>query len=356
MNILDNQKALKKIDRSNVAVSIASFSGQLTETFKDAAKVKLPVDYRNFQNIVFCGMGGSNLASELVRSIFGAKIKKPLVLIRGYHLPGFASEDSLVIVSSYSGDTEEPLNCLKEAIGRRAKIVCLSAGGRLAAVAREKNLPLIQFKTRLNPSGQPRYGLGIQLGAVLAVFNQLKIIKISEREVAQAAKKLSEASKRINPLLESRKNPVKKLAMELKGYLPIVIAADHLKANAHIFANQLNESAKTFCPYYFIPELNHHLLEGLAFPGWLRKKIKIIFLNSNLYSPRIAKRFIVTEKVLAKQKIAFIDLKLDGKDKLIESLSILAFSSWVSFYLAILNKQKPAAVPWVDYFKKELKK
>lgn len=356
MKILDDLKVLQDYNRSKVADTISFLPEQINQSWDGAIKLKLPKNYSNFQNVVVCGMGGSNLATELIRSVYGSDFKIPFILVRNYNLPQFVNNKSLVIISSYSGNTEETLSCLQQAKAKKAKIICLSSGGKLSALAKKNKLPNYQIDKKYNPSGQPRYAIGLQLGAVLAIFSQMKLIKLSPTELKQSSEYLSILNQTFIPEINGQSNFAKKLADEIKGQLPILVASDFLSANIHILANQINESAKNIAQHYTIPELNHHLMEGLKLPTAISSKIKFIFFNSSLYSPIISRRFYITEKVLKNQKIKFIDYSISSDSKLLTALEVLLLGSWTSYYLTILNQQNPTAIPWVDFFKKELAK
>jgi len=356
MNPLDNNRTLKRFNESRVADSLSNLPRQLLAAWQQAKKLSLPKNCRQFDNLIFCGMGGSNLASELARAVFGSQIKKPVAIVRNYHLPAYAGSRTLVIITSYSGNTEEALSCLAEAVKNKCRIICIASGGKLAAKARQKKLPLFAINKSLNPSNQPRYDLGSQLGAVLGILNKLQIIKIGNDEIAKIVKYLDLFGQRLGLNILSDANPAKQLALSLLNSNIYIIAAGHLAANAHILANQFNESAKNLAVGYKIPELNHHLLEGFSFPKAVKADTKALFLFSPLYDQPIVKRFVVTEKVLGKQKIGTYVFKSRAKDKLLSALETVAFGGWTSYYLAVLNRQDPAQVPWVDYFKEELSK
>lgn len=356
MKILDDQQIIKQYFKSKVAQTISFLPAQIEQSWLEAGKLKLPKNYKNFQNIAISGMGGSNLATEMIRDLYGRDLKIPFILVRNYHLPQFINQKSLVIISSYSGQTEETLSCFKEALVKKAKILCLSSGGRLKILANKYKIPHYQITKKYNPAGQPRYGLGLQLGATLSLLNKMKLIKVSDQEIKQSVEYLSTLNKTFQPEIDSVNNFAKKLAEELQNHLPLLVAADFLSANTHILANQINESAKNIAQYYAIPELNHHLLEGLKMPEILTAKIKFIFFNSNLYTDIIRKRFYITEKILKKQKIKFIDYTIASESRLLTALEILLLGSWISYYLTILNKQNPTAIPWVNFLKKELSK
>ncbi|MEK7167432.1 MAG: SIS domain-containing protein [Patescibacteria group bacterium] len=343
-------ESLSLEDSSGVAKTLKIISEQMEESFAQASRIKWK--RTKVANVVVAGMGGSNLASEMIRSVFSEQIKTPFILVRDYFLPSFVNKESLVIISSYSGNTEETLNCYKQALAKKAKIFVLASGGSLLSLAKRNRTPFFQISLKYNPSKQPRYGIGSQLGVLLAVLKKTGIVSFSE--IKQGVECLKKMEKVFG--LEAKESPAKSLAKQLKGRLPVIIGSEFLSANARILNNQINESAKNLAYYYFLPELNHHLLDGLKNPPLAVKKLKFIFLYSNLLSERILKRIKATQKVLTKQKISFVSYKAKAKTKFTASLEILIFGSYLSFYLSRLNQEDPARVEWVDYFKKELAK
>ncbi|MEI6288443.1 MAG: SIS domain-containing protein [bacterium] len=338
-----------------VSLSLMQLPEQIKQSWESSQEINLPVGYSQFKNIIFCGMGGSNLVSELFRSVYGNKISVPFILIRDYHLPKFANSESLVIICSYSGGTEETVSCLKEAVRKKIKTICLSEGGPIKELAQKNNLPFFQLDGKYNPSNQPRYGVGAQLGAILSIMSKLKIIKFSNKDIEKI---ITTAKKAVNDFglsASPSSNPALLSAKKLQGYMPLVVSAEFLSANGHILSNQINESAKNLAVPFLIPELNHHLMEGLKLPKAINSKIKFLFLTGD-YAPIIAKRIAVTKKVLAKQHINWIEYQTKNSDRLFASIETLAFGSWLSFYLAQLNHENPVSIPFVNYFKAELKK
>lgn len=353
---LDNLSAIQKLDKKNVAESIANLPQQLLASWKMAKKIKLPASLGKASNIIFCGMGGSNLASELVKRVYGAQIKVPMVLVRSYNLPAFTNKNTLVIIDSYSGNTEETIACLNQAIKLKAKIICISSGGKIEAIAKKNKLTHYKLNPTLNPSGQPRYDIGSQLGVTLNIFSQLKIISLKEAEFNLLAQNLITLGAGLAIGTKSKINIAKNLAQELNGHNLYIVASEHLTANAHIFANQINESAKQLASPYKIPELNHHFLEALVNPKQVVRETAFVFLASADYSQLITKRFSVTKKILDENSIYNVIIKSPASGALKQSLELLAIGSWVSFYLAMINGVNPAEIPWVNYFKSELEK
>jgi len=351
---LDDTGEIKNLDSGNVIGSLVSLASQLKEAWYGARLVRMPGDYREVRNIVVPGMGGSGLGAHLIRSVFDLPL--PLQIVNDYVLPSFVGKDTLVIVSSYSGGTEETIATFRGALEKGAKVVGITSGGNLATFLREKNLPVYQFDPKYNPCGQPRMGLGYSVGGILGLLNQLGLVKLLDPELEKAIGyiKTSDSSFGLGESISN--NPAKAMATKLIGKTPIIIAAEFLAGNAHIFANQINENAKTFAAYFLLPEIDHHLLEGISLPDGLGEKIKFFFLETALYSEKIKQRVKITKEVLAKADIESISYNTKGTSKVEASFETLAFSSWASFYLAILNEIDPTPVPNVDFFKEQLAK
>lgn len=355
MTILDNQNQINKLDPKSVCKSIEFLSKQIKQSWDETQKIKIPNNYKNFTNIVLNGMGGSGLPGHLIQSLFFDELKIPINVINSYKIPKSVNKNTLYIVCSYSGNTEEPLSTIPQAQKVRAKILAITSGGQLEKTMQAQKIPGYKFNDEFNPCQEPRMGLGYPLTSLLGFLNKLNLIKISDKIIQDAIKLLEKNNTELNSAIPTKNNLAKQLAEKLENKIPIIISSSFLIGNAHIFSNQFNENGKTWSQYFTIPELNHHLLEGLSFPKKLKKQFHFIFLESDLYLPRVKKRFQITQKVLDKQKIDYSIFQLKEKTKLNQSFEMLILGSYVSFYLAILNKINPSKIPWVNYFKNELK-
>lgn len=336
----DMLKKLESPKYKSVFESIKLVPDQFRSTL--AQKIAFPPNFRAVKNVVLCGMGGSALAAHILEALNVSLA--PFCFYNGYVPPAHVGGDTLFIASSYSGSTEEVLASVKIAKEKGAKIIGLAAGGALSDFLKDNGLPMIEFDEKFNPSGQPRYGLGYALGALLNIFINLGLADLKTEAVKALISKL-------NPL------PVKeaeKLAGELKGFAPIVVAAEFLEGNAHVFVNQINETCKTFSEWHSIPELNHHLMEGLKRPAG-NKYLKFLFVESDLYSREVSARIKITKAVVKKNKIGYTGYKTNGKTKLEQVFNFLMFSSLVGLIIAIMYKESPTDIPWVDYFKKQLR-
>ena len=353
---LDNPKQFAKNDPKDVLGSIAATPEQIKDAWEQVQSVKLPDNYKNIKRIVINGMGGSGLGTHVLQSVFFSDLKVPLGNIHSYDIPGMVDKETLYIVSSYSGTTEEILESYKQAKKAGAKIIGLAGGGYLAKQIQSGTLPGFLFESNFNKCGEPRIGLPYSIIGMLGIFQKLNLIKVNDADIKKIILNLKKLNKNLSADIKIKNNKAKQFAKGLSGKIPVIITADFFAGNAHIIANQLNESSKNFSAYHIISELNHHLLEGLSFPKNNSRNLKFVFFNSSLNSPRLAKRVKITQDILSQQKIEFLNYNLPGNTKLEQSFSMLLFGSYLSYYLGVLNDVNPAAIPYVDYFKERLKR
>jgi glucose/mannose-6-phosphate isomerase len=356
MLILDDYKRIKKLNKNHVLESIEFLPKQCQQAWQEVKKVTLPRSYKSVKNIVINGMGGSGLGGHVIQSLYYRKLKIPLQVIHTYNLPAFVNQNTLYIISSYSGTTEEPISTFIEAKKRKAKILVITTGEKLGYLATKYKVPAYIFKPDYNLSNIPRFGLGYSIIGIIGFLNNCQLLRISNFEIRSVINLLKKCNHKYGTENRAKNNLAKQTALSLKFKAPIIVGAEFLIANAHVLSYQINETSKTFATYFAIPELNHHLMESLKNPLLCRKILKFLFIESNLYLSRNQTRFKITEKVVKKNQIDFIKFQLQNKNELLQSFETLSFGSYLSFYLAVLNKVNPAKIPWVDYFKKELVK
>ena len=340
---------IKKENDLKILESIDLFSEQLKQAFFEMNKLRLPADYKKIDEIVVCGMGGSSLGTDIIKSLYFKNLKKPIYIINGYNLPNWVSKNTLIIGSSYSGNTEETVSCVKEAFKKKLKLFVITTGGLLEQFAFANSIPFYVFDPVNNPSAQPRMGLGYSIMSQLVLFKKIGVLNITDSLIKKTINNVSKSANNKKPIAS-------KNAEKIKGSVPIIVASEFLSGNAHTLANQINENAKTFSNFFILPELSHHLLEGLIKPKNINKNLLFFFLESDSYSNIIKQRIKITKRVLAQNKIKALSYKAKQKDKLAQSLEMIIFGSYLSLYLAITNNVDPLKIPVVDYFKKQLKK
>lgn len=342
---------------NNLALeSLKLLSEQITDSQKLSSGFKLPKNYQKINKIVVSGMGGSNLGGRILSAVFDQELKLPILINADYEVPRWVDSQTLFVVSSYSGSTEETVHAYTEAKKKKAKIVVLTgAEGKnpLIALATKDKLPCLSFTPAFNPSAQPRLAIGYAVTLLAVILNQAGAIKLSAKELTLVASKLKTYGAKLIP--EKSDNIASKLADKLFGKNIVIVTGGFLAGNAHTLRNQFNENSKNFACYLTLPELNHYAMEGLSFPKSNTDNLSCLLVESSLYSPRVAKRLELTQKVMAKNKIKTLSASLKGTTKLEQSFEMLQLGSWITYYLAEKNKVNPLAIPWVDWFKKELK-
>ncbi len=353
MNILNNRQAITKLDTQNMLGSIEKLSAQIAEVADSAKKFKLPVSYKKIKNVVVAGMGGSALPTRIIKSVYRSALKVPVEIVNDYHLPAFVGKDTLVILSSYSGSTEEVLAVAEEAKKKKTKIVVVASGKNLAELVK-KGVPGLIFTTENNPCGSPRMGLGYAIVGQLLIFSHVGLIKITDKDLREVMMVVDKYTKLYG--VDVKENLAKHTAVLLKNRAVLFMAAEHLVGNAHAAANQMNENNKRLAVSFALPELNHHLLEGMKLPTSNERGLLAVIFNSNLYDARVSKRVAITRTVLAQNNIAQVEYLLAEAKPLLQAFEAIVFSSYLSYYGAILEGMDPTAIPYVDFFKKQLKK
>lgn len=354
MHFLDNPKIYQKLDEQDLYGSFAKFGRQFDSGWTAAQFVSLGFDTNQIENIVFTGMGASNLAGHMVHSLAPFLLAVPFEVVDNYRLLPYADKNTLVILSSYSGDTQEILSCAQDARMRGCPMVIITAGGKLLDMAGSENTPLILLEKKLNPSSAPRAGLGLSLGAVISLllrFNPSSQKYFNQKEIVHTIERVFDM---VSQGKDTSENPAKSLALKHKGLGVLLFSANHLSAVGRASANFINESSKTMSVSFDFPDLNHHLLEGFVFPLGLKDQFNLLILNSSLYPEIIQKRISLTRDILLQQKYHVTVIKPETTDPICQVFESLVFLIMFSYYLSIVNKVNPTPNPWVDYLKKHL--
>jgi len=335
------------IDANNIVQkSMNLFPEQIKDSFEKSLDLVLPKEYQQAKNIVACGMGGSRFPHYIIKELFKEEIKIPYLINDDYNLPGFVDGNTLVILSSYSGTTEEVLMVGQKAYEKKAKIIGISSGGPLKDFLSQIKVPGYYFDPVYNPSGQPRIGFGYLIGGILGILLNLKVLNYQKKEIISAINHIE---------IKKKEKEAEQMAKKILNKYPYYIVSEFLTGIGNSIANQTNETAKSISSFRIIPELNHHLMEGLKNPNKLKKISIFIFFFSKLFSSSIQKRFLITKEVVEKNNIETLWYKLTGKTKVEQAIELMAFGNFLTMYLSHLYGENSATVPYVDYFKKKLK-
>lgn len=308
---------------------------------------------RSVNKVVVAGMGGSGLAATAAKVWPGLTV--PFEIVHDYELPEFVDQFTLVVCSSYSGNTEETLSALKQATNNdvpedlRPMVVIVASGGQIIEIANQQNLPFVQL-----PSGlQPRMTFGYQLRALLEILEQTTLLEGAVGQLAEASNWLHDQIAGWLSTVHTKDNHAKKLAMELMGKSPVIYSGPKLFPAAYKWKISINENAKNVSWCNQLPEFNHN-----EFIGWeshpIDKPYAVIDLRSNLEHPQTQKRFEITDRLLSGKRPAAHVVEVQGETLLRQLIWTIAFGDFVSLYLALLNGLNPTPVDLVEKFKRLL--
>jgi len=323
---------------------VAQFPKQINDAEHIAAETTLSFyENKSFQNVVICGMGGSGFGGRMVAQWFKHECKVPITLIQSYTVPGFVNENTLVIGSSYSGNTEETLAAVKEAENKGATIVGITSGGNLAHLCKEKNYDFIKV-----PGGNPpRSMLAFSVVQLILILSKANLIP------ADSLKRLSKCRHLLNGELMTIKQKAKELADHVFQKQCILYGDTDLEPVVIRARQQFNENSKQLCWHHVIPEMNHNELVGW---GGGNDHYAPVFFVSQFLSERNQLRTQLCQEVIGDKTPHVMTIQGKGNSLIEESFYFIHIIDWASLYLAALNKVDPIEIKVIDFLKNSLSK
>lgn len=345
--MLDDVQVYRQKDPSN-ALDVAGEEWRQTGY---EAEVRHPEhDRRDITRVVVAGMGGSALAALLAKSWLETETNLSVEVVRSYSLPGYVDASTLVICSSYSGNTEETLSTLDDATARGAQVAIIAAGGELIERADTHKIASVML-----PDGiQPRMAMVYNLRALLKLLVHFEQVDARYYdEVANYGEWLSEQSSEWVSEVTTDRNIAKQLALFAVGKTPVFYASHLMAPVAYKWKISWNENAKNVAFWNELPEFNHN-----EFMGWvshpIEKPFAVFDLVSNFDHERIQKRFAVSDRLLSGRRPKSHSVSLQGETPLAQMLWGCILADFVSIYVAVLNGVDPTPVDLIEKFKKEL--
>lgn len=354
-SILDSRDEIKKLDLENMMGSIEELGKQVQHTWEDLQSISFSPK-AEITNVVIAGMGGSGLGADVIKHLFKDELKVPLDYVHDYTLPGYVNENTLVVLSSYSGTTEEINSCGAAAQKANAQIMIIAAGGDLEKLALENNYTMYKINPKHNPSNQPRMAIGYAVFGTIGLLARAGILSVTPEQVEAVVTTIQKQIDQCKVEILGEENPAKALAFMMIDRRPVFVVSDFLEGAAHVSTNQGNENAKIFADYKVVPEMDHHLLEGLQFPKSNATNHIFIFVQSMLYHPKNVIRVNLTQKIVDANDIDTIAIPLKAQTKIEQVFEMLTLFGFAGFYLAMLEGINPSPIPFVEDFKVDLKK
>ncbi len=350
--VLDNSKILKAIDSQNMLSCVEDFSAHWRDAADRAKKFRLPKIERP-DNIVICGMGGSAIGGDILRSYLQLETKIPIEVVRNYRLPGYVGKNSLVIASSYSGNTEESLAAFTEARRRQAQRFALSTGGNLTAICKRDRVACFP----LVPGFQPRAALAHGFVPLLVFFDRWRFTAKQSAAIKETADILDKCIQQYRFASKTGRNPAKKIAQKLLHQLPVIYGAqDHMQPVAQRWQAQINENAKTLAHTNVLPEMNHNEILGWDAPDEIVTRCHLLFLQDEDDHPQTARRFSIMAPILKKKVDGITKVNSKGKGLLARMFSLIILGDFISVYLALLQDHDPTPIPAINTLKQKLAK
>jgi len=346
---LDDINAFIPLDPQDMYAHIDGLPQQLADAWELGMSQPVP-RWRGLDpeapihQVLVAGMGGSAIGADLLSAYLEPVVHVPVFVHRDYGLPAWAKDSgTLVIASSHSGNTEETLDSFATAKERGCRILAITTGGKLAKAATEIGAPVWVF----NHTGQPRAAVGYSFGLLLALFKKLALLPSSfdvERDLDQAVEAMRAQQLHLRREVPAVNNPAKRIAGQLVGRMPAVIASGLLSPVARRWKGQVSEIGKAWAQFEFIPEADHNTLAGTLYPEELLGNLVVIFLQADADHPRNSLRIQYTKEVLMLEGIGTDFIRAEGKGRLAQQWTALHYGDYVSYYLAMAYQVDPTPV------------
>jgi glucose/mannose-6-phosphate isomerase len=347
--VLDSLDRTRQVDKSNML----SFCVDAPKHYEKAAKLAetFSVDYPKPETIIVSGMGGSAIGGELLKDWARDKITVPIDVCREYSLPAYADKNTLVVVVSYSGETEESLSVFLDAVKRKCKTVSVGSGGTLEEFSKKLGVPHLRV-----PSGMaPRATLPYLFTPLPMLLEKIGLVSNVDPEISETIKVLKQISNANRPEEPLKDNFAKTLAANVNGTAPVVYGFGFYRAVAQRLKTQFNENSKVPAKWEFFPELNHNEIVGWEGAKALAKHFSVIFIRDKDESKAISQRITVTEELIRRESVKTFEVHGVGKSRFAKMASIICIGDFVSVYLAVLRGIDPTPVRTISLLKERMK-
>lgn len=347
---LNDVTAFAKFDTQDMLSNIDGLPDQLHKAWELGTQQPLP-SWKGIRSVLIVGMGGSAIGGDLLAAYLAPHSSVPIVIHRNYGLPAWArGPETLVIASSHSGNTEETLDAVNNALANECRLVVITTGGTLAQTAAGNDIPLWKFVH----TGQPRAAVGYSFCLLLALLTRLGLAPDLELELQDAISEMQSQQAILTANIADVNNPAKRQAGQLIGRYVTVIGSGILAPVARRWKGQVNELAKAWGQFEELPEADHNLLAGSMNPEQLLSQTAVIFLRAASEHPRNRLRSDLTRKSFMLNGIPTDFVDAQGKTRLAQMWTMLHFGDYTAYYLAMAYAMDPTPVEAIENFKREL--
>lgn len=336
---LNEHEKFAEIDQQNMLGHIDYLPNQLMDAWKLGLELPLP-NVSGIRQMLIAGMGGSAIGADLLASYVVDRGSVPVIVHRDYEIPAWAGEDTLVVCSSYSGNTEETLSVFEGAVKKGCPVVVIGTGGKLKVKADEHGFSHWSFEYEC----QPRAAVGYSFGLLLALYHRLGYLADPAAEVEEAIDEMKRQQERIMAHVPDTGNIAKRFAGQFMGRVCVIYAPGFLAPVGRRWKGQINEHANAEAYFEFIPEACHNTFQGIEEPADQFTCQFHFFLQADDTHPRNKLRVDAMKMGLLMEGIGTDMAISHGESKLAQMWTLLHFGDYVAYYLAILYDIDPTPV------------
>lgn len=345
-----DQAATLAVDRSGMIAGVGLSNAQIAAVRGRAGELELLFPPEAIANVCICAMGGSAVAADLIVSAFYDKLRRPVATHRGYYLPGWVGEDTLVVLVSYSGETEETLTAAMEAMDRGCLAVGISTGGKLGDWYPERGVPVVRI-----PGGlQPRAALLSMMVPLLEILARCGVLPDMTAEIDDAIRVADAAVAAYGPQVPEADNPAKRIAMALDDHLPVIWGGEMTAAVALRWKAQINENTEVPAYWGVVPEVNHNEIVGFGGIGEAGARTALVMLRDPHQHRQVQRRFEVAAELLDPMVGAVLTVTAEGDTALGRMLDLVLLGDYVSLYMACLRGVDPTPIALIQALKDRL--
>lgn len=350
---LDNLDFLKKVDASDMLRHIDGLPEQFETAWQHARNMPLPDSLKTVRQVVISGMGGSAIGGDLLAAAIATRSSVPIVVIRGYELPTWVTgEHTLVIASSFSGNTEETLSAYQQAVSQKAQVIGITTGGTLVERLSADHQTAWTFQDTI---GQPRAAIGWSFGMLLGLAHRAGWAQNLEADFASAMTTLKSARESYLASVPAVRNPAKRQAGQLVGRLPVIIAGGILEPVGKRWKTQLNENSKTAAVFEPMPEMNHNAVVGIEFPRPVLEKLAVMAIVSPQYDhPRNLLRHKLVADMFLMNGMMIDRFEPQGDNPIAQMMHAIQLGDYISYYTALAYEADPTVIVPIQELKKAL--
>lgn len=358
--LLDDVKVVQEVDRQRMLDLIRKIPEDVKNAYNLVKKLKVPnkvnvkgyvIDYTTpIKNIVVTGMGGSAIGGLILEEFLRDKIDIPIIVSKHYFLPKFVDENTAVFVISYSGNTEETLSSMLQAIKSKCKIFAVTSNGYVQEICTKLGIPVV-----LIPKGYPsRAAIAYNLVSMLGFLEHLNKIENIKEWIDDTYETLMKLKEKIDFDVPSEKNEMKRLAEKVYKKFTFIYSYWPYASVALRWKTQLNENSKVLAKNDEIPEMNHN--EIMGWEGFKNDfPVHVIILRGNEESKEISARIEFFENMMHEKNVPYTEVKAEGNCRLSQIFSLIMKGDYFSYYVSLLNKVDPTPVTSISKLKKFMK-